>query len=582
MPGEIPVHSIVGTYELKTGDAERKLADIESKMERLSVEFRTGAISLETYEMGLERLSAEAQQYRGAIQLAAQETSQFAASAGRAATATTAIEAGIGRVGTMSGAASNRIMMIGQTLDDLQYVPQMGLRPIINNIMQIAPAAGIALIALQGLPTIWRELKELAAGTEMEEHFSRVEATVRSVGEALWVVKSGAEEAREAAKEVAESVRSAVPDQATSDRAAAFREAVGQAGGSSALISRIIDAGIGDLPAGVDAATFRAGRERRFDRALSGDADSINMLAPLIERLAPGFGASMQAASPEGREAERARDEAAREDQRKRDEAARENDRREDERKRQREREVASVAGNVRDFAFGSLMNRGANGPERPADVLDHELRSQIKERMLAAGYSLEEAVMLLPAVFKKVSADFESEVRDRVLKGGGSEADATAAMRAERDQQARREAMSAASEADPAVRQRAERFATMAMLSGRGLNGERFTGEIAQRLMQRGLSEDQAGTAARQIAGEAGLAGQQYAGDLRRQMAEMAMQQRRGPETFDAGQLMERVQAGVGNRDIQRDILGVQKNIEQHMRKLVERERQQELTRLS
>jgi hypothetical protein len=40
-----------------------------------------------------------------------------------------------------------RTQVIGQTMDDLQYVETMGLRPILNNIMAISPQVGIAMLS---------------------------------------------------------------------------------------------------------------------------------------------------------------------------------------------------------------------------------------------------------------------------------------------------------------------------------------------------------------------------------------------------------------------------------------------------
>jgi hypothetical protein len=56
--------------------------------------------------------------------------------------------------GKGAGVAGYKMMQFGQTIDDLQYVGEQGLRPVINNIMQISPALGIAMIAIQtvGIP----------------------------------------------------------------------------------------------------------------------------------------------------------------------------------------------------------------------------------------------------------------------------------------------------------------------------------------------------------------------------------------------------------------------------------------------
>ena len=71
------------------------------------------------------------------------------------ATVTIRVDAAMDRVGRSAGAgfgmASNKLLQFGNVLDDLQYVGEMGLRPIINNIMQISPAVGIPLLAFDQL-----------------------------------------------------------------------------------------------------------------------------------------------------------------------------------------------------------------------------------------------------------------------------------------------------------------------------------------------------------------------------------------------------------------------------------------------
>ena len=58
----------------------------------------------------------------------------------------------------MSG---QKLMQLGQTLDDMQYVGEQGLRPIINNVMQLSPVLGTAMIAVQLLYSNWDNLSKL-------------------------------------------------------------------------------------------------------------------------------------------------------------------------------------------------------------------------------------------------------------------------------------------------------------------------------------------------------------------------------------------------------------------------------------
>jgi hypothetical protein len=65
----------------------------------------------------------------------------------RAAIATTRVDASMRSAGRAAAGFGNQLQVVGQTLDDFQYIGEMGLRPILNNLMQINPALGIAAIA---------------------------------------------------------------------------------------------------------------------------------------------------------------------------------------------------------------------------------------------------------------------------------------------------------------------------------------------------------------------------------------------------------------------------------------------------
>ena len=82
------------------------------------------------------------------------------------------------------GMSANKVLQLGRTFDDLQYVPQQGLRPIINNVMELSPALGMAMIAVQLLITHWDELsaafgksKVKTQAEEMEELADKISKT---------------------------------------------------------------------------------------------------------------------------------------------------------------------------------------------------------------------------------------------------------------------------------------------------------------------------------------------------------------------------------------------------------------------
>jgi hypothetical protein len=92
--------------------------------------------AIERMVMGLERIEGELRQ-----------------TATVAATATTSVNASMAGVGRSANMAGYQLQILGQGLDDLQYVGEMGLRPIINNLMQMSPQLGIAAI---GFDLLWK------------------------------------------------------------------------------------------------------------------------------------------------------------------------------------------------------------------------------------------------------------------------------------------------------------------------------------------------------------------------------------------------------------------------------------------
>jgi len=64
-------------------------------------------------------------------------------------------------LGNEFGINANKVLQFGQSIDDLQYVAEMGLRPIINNVMQFSPAIGVAMIAVDQLYRRWDDIKNL-------------------------------------------------------------------------------------------------------------------------------------------------------------------------------------------------------------------------------------------------------------------------------------------------------------------------------------------------------------------------------------------------------------------------------------
>jgi hypothetical protein len=61
--------------------------------------------------------------------------------------------------GGMGGRGANNLLQIGRLADDLQYVGEQGIRPVIGQIFEIAPAVGFAVLAIDTLVRHWDDFK---------------------------------------------------------------------------------------------------------------------------------------------------------------------------------------------------------------------------------------------------------------------------------------------------------------------------------------------------------------------------------------------------------------------------------------
>lgn len=481
-------------------------------------------------------------------------TSQQAAAAARqAATATNQINAGMAGVGRVSGSTANRLMAVGNVLDDLQYVGQQGLRPIINNLIQIAPAAGIAVLGFELIRRNWGLVEHALAGTEAGAMLDLLTSKVHDLGESLGLVKTEAEQAAEAIKEEIKAAADLVPGRAQSERGGAFREAVAQAGGSGALADQMFTAQYGnDRPNAEVEASVRESNRKRIEQALKGDQQAIDQI---INTVGGTLGANYTAALPETKQA-------AADAQRRAEEAAAEREKiAEDRRKRteaEQQRLAEQAAAGYRDEFRRRESTAGAMGPDLPATDRRAIMHGQLRDRLTASGLSTEDANAVASQALDKLASDLDATVRER-MAGGMSRSEALGSLAEEDRRRQQAEAERARSEALQLAGERApnlDRQAATTYDNAVRLNGAdpRAAGEVIGRgvtaeLQRRGLSEDQAKAAAGQYVADARDATSmnlfQMLNDPER-FAKMAGQVK-GPEVFNAESLYARVQAGVG-----------------------------------
>ena len=129
-------------------DLREQLGYTEATLNQLKAAFARGELTTDEFLRAAKRLTDQEKQLQENIRLATDALNKQAVAADTAAEAVTANVEAVGKSGTSS---AHKLMQLGQTLDDLQYVGEMGLRPIINNVMQIDSRLGILLIGVQSL-----------------------------------------------------------------------------------------------------------------------------------------------------------------------------------------------------------------------------------------------------------------------------------------------------------------------------------------------------------------------------------------------------------------------------------------------
>ena len=161
-------------------DLQQQLAYTEATIEQLKDAFKRGDMTTDEFLRTAKRLSDQQKQLQENIRLTAEAMDKQAAASKAGAAISDNIET-IGKSGTN---AAYKMMQFGQTLDDLQYVGEMGLRPIINNVMQLSPELGIALIAVQSLASAIGEKlisEMMGLSDETDDAKSKVEQLTEKV-----------------------------------------------------------------------------------------------------------------------------------------------------------------------------------------------------------------------------------------------------------------------------------------------------------------------------------------------------------------------------------------------------------------
>lgn len=129
-------------------DLSKKLLEVERALKDLHAAYAAGSVTASRYKEEIRDLAQEQTRLTRAIEgqaTAAGRAEASGANVGRG------LSRGLGEAGGAFKTVGYKMQVFGQTLDDLQYVGEQGIRPIVNNLMQISPAVGIATIAFKTL-----------------------------------------------------------------------------------------------------------------------------------------------------------------------------------------------------------------------------------------------------------------------------------------------------------------------------------------------------------------------------------------------------------------------------------------------
>jgi hypothetical protein len=79
-----------------------------------------------------------------------------------------------------TGNWTNQVSMVGHALDDLQYIGTMGIQPVLNNVMMMSPALGIAALGAYQLYTHWDKLGRAFTQTDVRTQAEQMEELAKA------------------------------------------------------------------------------------------------------------------------------------------------------------------------------------------------------------------------------------------------------------------------------------------------------------------------------------------------------------------------------------------------------------------
>lgn len=518
---------------------EASYRSLEARMEALNAKRRAGSIGEREYEEqwaslsgellaaadALERATAAQQQQTAATQQATAATQQQATAQAQAtanvgsqtARASSAALAYSRSLNTASGGAqafNYRLMVAAQTLDDMQYVGEMGLRPILNNLVMIHPALGIVAIGFETVRKHGDELVSMGQSLMSWRPFDEATAStetfmqgMRKVGEETKDILGGmmvaAGEFGKQFNEMFTPSKAAQgdaamkkflngPTEATKEQGQAVAKSIGELGTAEVLDELLAK------KAELDPRIAERGSEARraaagdtvgmLEKAQKGDPEALKDL----EREARGTNLASHIAANAPRTEEQKRQDKEAKDRLKEEQDAQ--DRHNEEIDKAREKAVESYAKDLQERFTSNAVSGGAMPTE--SDVAaDLEKSGVAKER------AAQMAGDVLDALRKTAIEAIESNARKKGITDAESMDDLAKTAEAKRQQAAEKAANEARADfkkADPNADKQIERRLMGGMLAGQesATHGQ-LVKELAEAMKAQGIGTDDATRAA-------------------------------------------------------------------------------------
>lgn len=544
-----------GNLNAKAAETRKALDAIKAEVGELNAAFGQGAISLDAYKMRMDELGAKANSLQ----------SQLGEAGAKARGA-----------GGMAGTSALGWLMLSQAVEDSQF----GIGAVVNNIPGIvmaftgnaglAAGASLAAVAINQLAKHWGDLQgwlgqgfpqpaltgaDLLAekvkklGDELEELRKKGRLTFDELQRLkdLPLLLKQAKESESSARELESALNA--PSKKESARGAGFKEAIAEQGRQAR--DTIIEAFGGDA----------AKAEQLMIDAIHGDAEARRQI---LDALHSAFGGKSSLESqirsnmPETKEAKEQGDkewgdieESAKRDEeriQKRNKAAKDYQRALDDYEKESEQATnkeADALAKANQARFNKAIFSGRQ-------ITEQDVESELRNAGVGG------AGILGPRVFRALIKNFEDGLRDEALKTGKTPEQAQAALAKQQREKDANDAEQAASKSERKARESyggnlgrdVQTALGMRELAGQNATaaGKAIAEQLAAKLKEKGMSEDDAKTAAGRIVDDE----QRRLDERLAGMATAEPAKRRGVETVGAAEFARKVQEAASGADEQ------------------------------